>query len=94
MTALIKAAKKEGRLNVIALPDNWANYGAIIKDFKAKYHINISDQNPEGSSAEEITAMTDDKGRSDDPMSLTWVRTSRSLRGRPASWPLQGADLE
>jgi putative spermidine/putrescine transport system substrate-binding protein len=67
MAALVKAAKKEGRLNVIALPDNWANYGAIIKDFKAKYHINVSDQNPEGSSAEEITAMTDDKGRSDDP---------------------------
>jgi putative spermidine/putrescine transport system substrate-binding protein len=67
MTALIKAAKKEARLNVIALPDNWANYGTIIKDFKKKYGINVSDQNPEGSSAEEITAMTDDKGRSDDP---------------------------
>jgi len=67
MTALVKAAKKEARLNVIALPDNWANYGTIIKDFKKKYGINISDQNPEGSSAEEITAMTDDKGRSDDP---------------------------
>ena len=67
MTALVKAAKKEGRLNVIALPDNWANYGTIIKDFKKKYGINISDQNPEGSSAQEITAMTDDRGRSDDP---------------------------
>jgi putative spermidine/putrescine transport system substrate-binding protein len=67
MANLIKAAKKEARLNVIALPDNWANYGTIIKDFKKKYGINISDQNPEGSSAEEITAMTDDKGRSDDP---------------------------
>ena len=67
MAALIKAAKKEARLNVIALPDNWANYGAIIKDFKKKYGINISDQNPDGSSAQEITAMTDDRGRSDDP---------------------------
>jgi putative spermidine/putrescine transport system substrate-binding protein len=67
MAALIKAAKKEGRLNVIALPDNWANYGTILKDFKKTYGINISDQNPEGSSAEEITAMTDDRGRSDDP---------------------------
>ena len=67
LTALVKAAKKEARLNVIALPDNWANYGTIIKDFKKKYGINVSDQNPEGSSAEEITAMTDDKGRTDDP---------------------------
>ena len=33
MTALVKAAKKEGMLNVVALPDNWANYGNIIKDF-------------------------------------------------------------
>ena len=28
--ALVDAAKKEGQLNVIALPPDWANYGAII----------------------------------------------------------------
>jgi len=27
MAALVAAAKKEGHLNVIALPNNWANYG-------------------------------------------------------------------
>ena len=31
MDALVAAAKKEGTLNVIALPPDWANYGAIIK---------------------------------------------------------------
>jgi putative spermidine/putrescine transport system substrate-binding protein len=36
MKALIAAAKKEGQLNVITLPANWANYGTIMKDFTAK----------------------------------------------------------
>ena len=30
MSKLVAAAKKEGTLNVIALPPTWANYGAII----------------------------------------------------------------
>src|ERR1035437_11128907 len=55
MTALIAAAKKEGHLNVIALPTNWANYGAIMKGFTKKYHIKINSANPEGSSAQEVT---------------------------------------
>ena len=33
MAALIKAAKKEGTLNVIALPHSWADYGQIIAAF-------------------------------------------------------------
>ena len=33
MTALVAAAEKEGQLNVITLPTNWANYGTIINDF-------------------------------------------------------------
>jgi putative spermidine/putrescine transport system substrate-binding protein len=36
MSALVKAAKAEGELNVITLPANWANYGNIMKDFTAK----------------------------------------------------------
>ena len=39
MEALVAAAKKEGALNVIALPPDWANYGEIIKGFTAKYGI-------------------------------------------------------
>jgi putative spermidine/putrescine transport system substrate-binding protein len=30
---LVKRAKKEGQLNVIALPHDWANYGEIISAF-------------------------------------------------------------
>jgi putative spermidine/putrescine transport system substrate-binding protein len=67
MTALVAAAKKEGTLNVVALPNNWANYGNIIKGFEKKYGIKINSENPEGSSAEEIQALTSDKGRTSDP---------------------------
>ncbi len=68
MAALIKAAKKEGHVNVITIPlSGWANYGAIMKDFTKKYGIKINDQNPNGSSAQEITAINTQKGRADDP---------------------------
>jgi putative spermidine/putrescine transport system substrate-binding protein len=67
MSALVAAAKAEGKLNVITLPDNWANYGTIMKDFTAEYGIKINDENPDGSSAQEIEAIEQDKGRSDAP---------------------------
>ena len=67
MTALVTAAKKEGTLNVITLPSDWANYGAIMKDFTAKYGIKINDANPDGSSQDEINAMTQLKGQSRAP---------------------------
>jgi putative spermidine/putrescine transport system substrate-binding protein len=67
MKALVAAAKKEGKLNVIALPPNWANYGALIKAFHKKYGITVNSENPNGSSAQEIAALTADKGRSNAP---------------------------
>jgi putative spermidine/putrescine transport system substrate-binding protein len=64
----MKAAKKEGHVNVITIPlSGWANYGAIMKDFTKKYGIKINDQNPNGSSAQEITAIQTQKGRADAP---------------------------
>ncbi|HEY5304842.1 MAG TPA: ABC transporter substrate-binding protein [Acidimicrobiales bacterium] len=68
MAALVATAKAEGHLNVITLPlQGWANYGAIMKDFTAKYGIKINDENPNGSSANEITAVENDKGRAEAP---------------------------
>src|ERR1700679_2368118 len=67
MNGLIAAAKKEGQLNVITLPSNWANYGAIMKAFTAQYGIKITDANPEGSSANEISAINELKGKSTAP---------------------------
>ena len=57
MDALVAAAKKEGQLNVIALPPDWANYGEIIKAFSAKYGIKINSASPDGSSQDEINAV-------------------------------------
>jgi putative spermidine/putrescine transport system substrate-binding protein len=67
MNALIAAAKKEGHLNVITLPDDWANYGTIMKDFTAKYGIKISDENPDGTSQDELNAINQTKGESTAP---------------------------
>jgi putative spermidine/putrescine transport system substrate-binding protein len=67
MNALIAAAKAEGKLNVITLPSNWANYGNIMKDFTAKYGIKITDANPEGSSQNELTAIKQLKGQGTAP---------------------------
>jgi len=67
MSALVAAAQKEGHLNVITLPSNWANYGNIMKDFTAKYGIKITDANPEGSSQNELTAIKQLKGQSSAP---------------------------
>ncbi|MEU1341515.1 extracellular solute-binding protein [Streptomyces sp. NPDC005827] len=63
MDKLIAAAKKEGTLHIIAVPRDWANYGAIIDGFKAKYGIKIEDESPDGSSQDEINAVTSRKGQ-------------------------------
>jgi putative spermidine/putrescine transport system substrate-binding protein len=67
MSALVAAAKKEGHLNVITLPSNWANYGTIMSDFQKEYGIKITDANPEGSSAQELQAVQQLKGQSSAP---------------------------
>jgi putative spermidine/putrescine transport system substrate-binding protein len=55
--ALVAAAKAEGQLNVIALPPDWANYGALISTFEQKYGITVNSANPEGSSQDEVNAV-------------------------------------
>ncbi|OBB25595.1 ABC transporter substrate-binding protein [Mycolicibacterium peregrinum] len=67
MDKLIAAAKAEGELNVIALPPDWANYGAIIKAFEEKYGIKVNSALPDGSSQEEINAANQQKGKSTAP---------------------------
>lgn len=67
MDALIAAAKAEGQLNVIALPDNWANYGEIKALFEQKYGITVNSADPDISSAEEIAAADNLKGQDTAP---------------------------
>jgi putative spermidine/putrescine transport system substrate-binding protein len=62
LTEIVAAAKKEGKLNVIALPPDWANYGKIISTFSKKYGISITSDNPNGSSSEENQAIVSLKG--------------------------------
>ncbi len=67
MDALVEAAKKEGALNVIALPPDWANYGAIIEAFEDKYGIDVTSAQPDASSQDEINAANQQKGKSTAP---------------------------
>jgi putative spermidine/putrescine transport system substrate-binding protein len=67
MDALVAAAKKEGTLNLIAVPRTWAGYGAIIDAFTAKYGIKINSENPDGSSGDEINAIKSTKGQDSAP---------------------------
>jgi putative spermidine/putrescine transport system substrate-binding protein len=65
--ALVKAAKAEGKLTLIADPLTWANYGKEISTFEKKYGIKITDEDQSDTSAQEIEAIKQDKGRSSAP---------------------------
>ena len=67
LEALVAAAKAEGELNVIALPDDWANYGAVKAGFQEKYGITVSSLLPDASSKEEIAAAEANKGTAKAP---------------------------
>jgi putative spermidine/putrescine transport system substrate-binding protein len=62
MAALVAAAKKEGHLNLIAMPSDWANYGEMFSTFTKKYGIPVTVANPNGTSAEENQAIVSLKG--------------------------------
>jgi putative spermidine/putrescine transport system substrate-binding protein len=73
MSALISKAKGESQINLIALPDNWANYGTqsmsgtVIGEFFKAYGLTCNSVAPDDSSAEELTALTVDKNTSKEP---------------------------
>ena len=67
LEGLVEAAKAEGELNVIALPPDWANYGAVIEAFGAKYGITVNSAQPDAASQDEINAANQQKGRSTAP---------------------------
>lgn len=67
---LVTAAKSEGKVNLIALPDNWANYGGILESFRTTYGIEAPVANPDASSADELTAVKTLRGQPDMPDNL------------------------
>lgn len=62
MDDLVKAAKAEGQLTIIAVPHDWCGYGAVIEDFKAKYGLTVNELNPDAGSGDEIEAIKANKG--------------------------------
>jgi putative spermidine/putrescine transport system substrate-binding protein len=67
LDALAKQAKKEGKLNVLGVPPDWANYGKQISTYSSKYGIHVTSEGVEDSSAQEIQSMKSLKGQSRAP---------------------------
>jgi putative spermidine/putrescine transport system substrate-binding protein len=92
MAALVSAAKAEGTLNVIALPPTWANYGAIITAFTAKYGIKVVSANPNGSSQDEVNAVKQEAGTAAAPdvldigMAVATTNTALFAPYQVATW--------
>ena len=61
--SLVAAGKKDGSLNTIALPPDWANYGEIISTFEKTYGLKLTNASPDISSAEELQAIRSLKGQ-------------------------------
>lgn len=61
LAELIKAAKAEGELTVIALPRDWANYGEVLDTFSKKYGIKINELDPNAGSGDELQAVKANK---------------------------------
>ena len=101
-TALINAAKKEGQLNTITLPVDWANYGEIMNTFQTRYGIHITDANPNGSSAAEIAAIKNLKGLNRAPdvvdVSASWAATGATgglfIPYKVATWDTIPANMK
>jgi putative spermidine/putrescine transport system substrate-binding protein len=67
MKELVAQAKKEGKINTIALPPDWSNYGEVMSTFQKKYGLALTNNNPDGTSAQENQAIRSLKGDSRAP---------------------------
>jgi putative spermidine/putrescine transport system substrate-binding protein len=83
LATLVAAATKEGKVNLIALPDSWADYKDNLADFKTKYSVAFNVANPDGSSSDEITAVTTLKGQATQPDSVD-VSPAFAKKGKDA----------
>ncbi|MEP6660300.1 MAG: ABC transporter substrate-binding protein, partial [Acidimicrobiales bacterium] len=68
---LVTACKAEGKVNLIALPDTWANYKGILQAFRDKYpDVKNPVASPDISSQAELDAVVNLKGQADMPDAL------------------------
>ncbi len=92
MSKLIAAAKKEGTLNVIALPPTWANYGTILKTFTTKYGIKVNSALPDGTSQQEVDTIKQKNGTAAAPdvvdvgVSVALANTSLFTPYKVSTW--------
>jgi putative spermidine/putrescine transport system substrate-binding protein len=71
LSALVDACKAEKKVNLIALPDSWANYKGILQAFRDKYPgVDNPVASPDISSQEELDAINNLKGQADMPDSI------------------------
>ena len=90
MGDLVKAAKAEGELTVIALPHDWCGYGGVIDGFKAKYGLKVNELNPDAGSGDEVEAIKankDNKGPQAPDVIDVGLSFGPSVQGR---WPDPG----
>ncbi len=68
LAGLAADCKTEGKVNLIALPDEWANYKGILQSFRDKYPgVENPVANPDASSADEMKAVETLAGQADMP---------------------------
>jgi len=68
LAALYEECKAEGKVNLIALPDEWANYKGILQSFRDKYPgVENPVASPDASSKEEMEAVETLSGQADMP---------------------------
>ena len=93
--AICAAGKTEGQVNLIATPNNWANYGQMITDFQTKYGIKVQSDQPDTDSAGEIKAATDlaGTGRQPDIFDLGSVVAAAHLDMYAPYQPTSWADI-
>lgn len=63
MDELVRQAQAEGQLNTTTLLPHWANYGGLMDGFSKKYGIKVVNDNPDGSSQQEIDDIKRLKGQ-------------------------------
>ena len=90
---LITKAQKEGTVNTITLPPTWANYGEIMKTYQSKFKLKLTDAIPDGTSAQELSAIkrrrapsarrTSSTSGRRSPRSAARAASSRPTRSRP-----------
>jgi putative spermidine/putrescine transport system substrate-binding protein len=87
LTALVDACKKEGKVNLIALPDEWANYKGILQSFRDKYPgVDNPVANPNYSSQEELDAIVNLAGQADMPDTVDVSPAKAAIATQQGLW--------